>query len=246
MYTVGLQYKRIDLYELLEIPKTKQRGDWLNGYHRHGKDYYIFCTIGMPGRTGHDYPNRWDGERLIWYGKGKSKFKNPAIRNLVSGDYQVFIFYREKNRGAFTFAGVGRAVPHLESESPVRVDWIFGSDETSGVPVFTDEYDVGAQYIEGQRVHVLVNRYERDRSAREKCILHHGAICCVCKFDFGEKFGSFGRGFIHVHHVVPLSAIGVQYEIDPINDLVPICPNCHAMIHRRSPPLSVEELSALI
>ncbi|HEK2705573.1 TPA: HNH endonuclease [Pseudomonas aeruginosa] len=63
---------------------------------------------------------------------------------------------------------------------------------------------------------------------------------------FGERFGELGRGFIHVHHVVPVSEIGESYEVDPIKDLIPLCPNCHAMIHRRNPPLSVDELKGLM
>lgn len=246
MYTVGMQYTRRDLYELLDISKAEQGGDWLNGYHRHRNDYYVFCNVGMPGRTGHDYPNRWDGEKLIWHGKNRSNFEQQAIRNLVSGDYRVFVFYRDEDRAPFTFAGIGHAVPHRDSEFPVRIDWVFSSDEIAGAPVFTDEYAVGAQHTEGQRVQVLVNRYERDRNAREKCIRHHGVICCVCGFDFGERFGELGRGFIHVHHIVPVSEIGESYEVDPIKHLIPLCPNCHAMIHRRNPPLSVDELKGLM
>jgi 5-methylcytosine-specific restriction protein A len=55
-----------------------------------------------------------------------------------------------------------------------------------------------------------------------------------------------GEGFIHVHHLKPLAQIGEQYELDPINDLRPVCPNCHAMLHRASPALSIDALRALI
>lgn len=55
-------------------------------------------------------------------------------------------------------------------------------------------------------------------------------------------YGEIGNGFIHVHHLVPLSAIKENYHLDPINDLIPVCPNCHAMLHRQNPPLTPEEL----
>ncbi|GKR04431.1 hypothetical protein KAM472_41740 [Aeromonas caviae] len=67
MYTIGSTYTRNDIYEILGLPENERGGDWLNGYHRHGEDYYIFCNIGVPGRTGHDYDNHWEGEKLIWY-----------------------------------------------------------------------------------------------------------------------------------------------------------------------------------
>jgi len=242
MYTVGDTYTRNDIYDLLGLSAAERGGDWLNGYHRHEDDYYVFCNVGVAGRTGHDYDNHWEGERLVWHGKTQSHFGQSSIQNLLSGEYRVLIFYRSDDRAPFTFAGVGHAVPHWESEHPARIDWVFGSDELEGTPVFTDELIAGAAYKEGHRTQVLVNRYERDRSARDECLRHHGARCCVCDIDFGERYGELGKGFIHVHHVVPLSAVGEDYSVDPVADLVPICPNCHAMIHRRNPPLSVDEL----
>jgi 5-methylcytosine-specific restriction protein A len=55
-----------------------------------------------------------------------------------------------------------------------------------------------------------------------------------------------GAGFIQVHHTVPLSSIGTEYVIDPIRDLIPVCPNCHAMLHRKTPPFSIAELRGLL
>jgi 5-methylcytosine-specific restriction protein A len=86
------------------------------------------------------------------------------------------VFYRSNDRAPFTFAGIGCAVPHHDTEKPVRIDWTFGSDDVESVSVFADEYAVGTKYTEGQRMQVLVNRYERDRNARDECIRHHGVI----------------------------------------------------------------------
>ncbi|WP_371416419.1 HNH endonuclease [Dolichospermum sp. UHCC 0299] len=80
----------------------------------------------------------------------------------------------------------------------------------------------------------------------KKCISHYGTSCFVCGFNFGKIFGELGEGFIHVHHLKPLSQIGTEYEVDPVKDLRPVCPNCHAMIHRKSPPLSIDEIKFLI
>ncbi|WP_116327959.1 HNH endonuclease [Cupriavidus phytorum] len=245
MYIVGSTYSRNDIYTLLSLPEAERGGDWLNGYHRHGSDYYIFCNIGVPGRTGHDYDNHWDGEKLIWHGKGQSHFAQQAIRNLLSGDYRVFVFYRSGDRDPFTFAGVGQPIPHSSIERPVRIDWAFGADDVGQVPVFTDEFVPGAEFEEGQRTQVFVNRYERDRGARDACIRHYGASCAACGINFGSSYGELGEGFIHVHHVVPVSEIGQTYVVDPVKDLVPVCPNCHAMLHRQNPPLTIEELKGM-
>jgi 5-methylcytosine-specific restriction protein A len=103
----------------------------------------------------------------------------------------------------------------------------------------------GEKYSEGSIKRITVNAYERDPRARAACIAHHGTNCCVCGFSFGSTFGDVGEGFIHVHHLRQLSDIGEEYSVDPITDLRPVCPNCHAVIHRRLPPYTIEEIKEL-
>jgi 5-methylcytosine-specific restriction protein A len=100
--------------------------------------------------------------------------------------------------------------------------------------------------IEGARKQVLVNIYERKASARDKCIDHWGLRCVACDFDFLKQYGELGRGFIHIHHLTPLSQIAESYVLDPVDDLRPVCPNCHAMIHRTNPACSIEDLTKRI
>ena len=81
------------------------------------------------------------------------------------------------------------------------------------------------------------------------CLEHHGYACQVCELRFEERYGEFGRGFIHVHHVIPLGQIEDHdsHTVDPVKDLVPVCPNCHAMVHRpRDRALTVDELKQLL
>ena len=115
-------------------------------------------------------------------------------------------------------------------------------DQPLAPTIFPDELPGDIFHVEGLARTVLVNSYERSESARTACINHHRSVCRVCGLNFEEKYGEIGRGYIHVHHIVPIASIGRQYQVDPINDLVPVCPNCHAMLHRRNPPLSIEEL----
>lgn len=100
--------------------------------------------------------------------------------------------------------------------------------------------------IEGAVKTITVNSYERNPEARKKCIEHHGDTCAVCGFDFGKVYGIIGIGYIHVHHVKPLSEIKAQYKVNPTEDLSPVCPNCHAMLHKRQPPFLIEELRQVI
>lgn len=101
-------------------------------------------------------------------------------------------------------------------------------------------------YREGAVQTVTVNSYERNEAARKACIQKHGARCAVCEMTFSKVYGEIGEGFIHVHHVKPLAAIRVEYELVPAKDLVPVCPNCHAMLHTHDPPLSIVELRRII
>jgi HNH endonuclease len=102
------------------------------------------------------------------------------------------------------------------------------------------------QYIEGARTKIVVNAYERDLQARAKCIQIYGYKCSVCEFDFESTYGKHGREYIQVHHLKSLASIGVAYKVNPKNDLRPVCPNCHAMIHRRKPMLTIEELQGIL
>lgn len=99
---------------------------------------------------------------------------------------------------------------------------------------------------EGAKTTVTVNRFERSRFNRTTCIDYYGSRCKACGLDFEKHYGSIGTGFIHVHHIVPISKLGPDYRINPITDLVPVCPNCHYMLHRSDPPMLVEELAKLI
>ena len=102
--------------------------------------------------------------------------------------------------------------------------------------------------FEGAKKTIIVNRYERDPKARRQCIEAHGCRCSICELDFGEIYGEVGNGFIHVHHIVPLSTIGENYEVNPKKDLIPVCPNCHAVLHRNENGvfLTVNELKQRI
>lgn len=102
------------------------------------------------------------------------------------------------------------------------------------------------ELFEGAKRTITVNAYERNSKARQLCIKHYGTTCIICKFDFEKKYGEHGKDFIHVHHLTPLADIGEHYEVNPIEDLRPVCPNCHAMLHKVEPPLTIEELQSML
>jgi hypothetical protein len=111
---------------------------------------------------------------------------------------------------------------------------------------FPDEVARPLLYFEGATMPVMVNAYERDPDARAACIAHYGVCCLVCGFDFEAQYGDRGKGMIDVHHVKPLAEVGQGYRVDPIEDLRPLCPNCHTIIHRGNDLLTLAEARALV
>ncbi|MBS1596007.1 MAG: HNH endonuclease [Bacteroidetes bacterium] len=101
-------------------------------------------------------------------------------------------------------------------------------------------------FYEGSKTQITTTRYERNPYARKKCIEHYGLNCSVCEFNFEKTYGKVGADFIHVHHLNQISDVGQSYIIDPIKDLCTVCPNCHAMIHKRKIPYSIEEMKNLL
>ena len=101
-------------------------------------------------------------------------------------------------------------------------------------------------FSEGSIDSLLLDRFERDPVARKACLKHFGYTCQVCQILMSEVYGSLGNHYIHVHHRVPLSEIRREYRVNPTRDLVPVCPNCHSMLHRSSPPMPIEELANIV
>ena len=101
-------------------------------------------------------------------------------------------------------------------------------------------------YIEGKLFPAFTTRHERSPAARQACIEFHGMSCAVCGFNFEDFYGEHGKGFIHVHHLMPLAKSDNQKAVDPAEDLRPVCPNCHYMLHRNEELLSPEELKSVL
>jgi 5-methylcytosine-specific restriction protein A len=157
----------------------------------------------------------------------------------------VYVFWRASNKEPFEYAGKAKALEVVDT-SPVEILWSLNDLELPEPSVQSPEQVTQGEYREGAVRQVLLNAYERDRAARQACIDHFGLACVVCGLRFEERYGALGAGFIHVHHVVPLSELGPGYELHPIEDLRPVCPNCHAMLHRQRPPLSIDALRAAL
>jgi 5-methylcytosine-specific restriction protein A len=116
-------------------------------------------------------------------------------------------------------------------------------DETALIAEEIPDEELNDLY-EGAKKQITVNAYERNKKARHLCLQKYGYKCYVCGFDFEEFYGDIGIGYIEVHHIKPLNEISKEYIVDPFNDLRPICPNCHSMLHKAN--ITVENLKDII
>ncbi|MBI5572563.1 MAG: HNH endonuclease [Desulfomonile tiedjei] len=184
--------------------------------------------------------------------------KNPAypearehIRFVEEEGYSLKTFPiiysdEQKDENGFGPSTIKKFEPKLTQKILKRVRGKWYASDRVFPPTLPEEIEHPETYIEGVSQTVSVNAYERNAKARAACIKHYGAMCVVCGFNFQTVYGEIGAGFIHVHHLVPLAEIKRQYELNPIRDLRPVCPNCHAIIHRAQPALTIDQLQGHI
>lgn len=107
--------------------------------------------------------------------------------------------------------------------------------------IYPDEVD--SSLSEGTKTKVYVNKFERNQKARKLCLEHYGYNCQTCSFNFEKTYGEIGKDSMHVHHIIPISKIRINYQVHPINDLIPVCPNCHLILHKKNAP-TIKQLRA--
>lgn len=184
-------------------------------------------------------------QELFWtdletyYGGITSKYARlKLLEEYPAGKYSIAILREHGFRGT---------IQSVQTCPESIIELLLDTSENDGDNEFEVDYPADDENLyEGALVQVMANRYERNKDARQKCIELKGQKCLVCGRDFEETYGDVGKGFIHVHHLVPIASVGKEYKLDVANDLVPVCPNCHYMLHRRKPPYSIEELRLMM
>ncbi len=192
-----------------------------------------------------EYDNLGQAEFLKRYGYGKArnfillyKGRRYDSKAIVGAAYQ-HQFGSPLTSKDFS-GGQATVVPKLGSLG-FKVIALDVTDKSVALPE-----EVPESMWEGGKRTISVNAYERSPDARAACIEQHGWACAICDFDFGSVYGDQFQGFIHVHHKVPVSKVGVRYKVAPNKDLVPLCPNCHAVVHYGNRTRTVEEVKKLL
>jgi hypothetical protein len=233
----------INVPELEPVKRSRE----YNLYEDTIRDNVVYESL-FNGRT-----RRWLDEHII------------GLNPVESRGYQAmgilhFIGLKDKHKGIFKDMSIGEAITVLENQksdftlviqSLLRLNkQIVNSQKLEEVVTYdidSEKAEDDSYYKDGAVKEYYGKRYERNPENRKKAIEIHGLSCLVCGFNFEKVYGERGQDFIEVHHVKPLSTIGEEVEIDPKEDLVPVCSNCHRMIHRRKDNvLSVKELKSLL
>jgi len=219
----------------------------------HFKNGYAFVqyVVGQGGLPAQQYPTLTQLPKSSWReGQDARRLERLSLDTLpvaLEAARECLVLYTGE---VVTLPGNGASssIP-AGSTQPEVLQAGSAAPEKTGVRsphLLPEEITEAAQYKEGVAQQVLVNRYERNPKARQACLDHYGPVCVICRFEGEDAYGEIGAGVIHVHHVVPLSAVGEGYKCDPITDLRPVCPNCHAVLHRSDPPWSIDGLAARI
>lgn len=153
---------------------------------------------------------------------------------------------KKKDKDGIGPSAIGNFTPKLEDAELVVLDGEWYASSIVRPNPIAEEITKSEALYEGASKVISINVYERNPKASAKCIEYYGCECAVCSFNFEAVYGEIGKNYIHVHHIIPLSEIGTSYKVDPIKDLIPVCPNCHAMIHRVKKPLSIKQLKGYL
>jgi predicted restriction endonuclease len=199
----------------------------------------------------HSRSHRWLDENIIGIDPEYSRgYQSMGILH--------YIGLKNQHKGIFENLTINNALEILEKQNSdfslvievlkrLKKQTVNISEQVVKEDIEAELFEEQVTYREGAVQEYYGKRYERNPESRKKAIEIHGLNCVICGFNFEEVYGERGKDFIEVHHVKPLSAIKEKVEINPETDLVPVCSNCHRMIHRRKDNVySIEQMRAII
>lgn len=251
---VGANYSRKEVREKIRpFDVFPSGGAWSTGYVQEAAYFVIFANLGMPVGAAREFPSTYDVDSgyMEWFGKTNAHSAQPIFRDLFAGKLSPQVFVRwDSEDVSYLYLGTPMIANYIDFHEvrknfkTIKIEFKFGASNSELASPPPD--GLPSHSVEGGRLAVQVNKYERDPRLRLECIKFYGAICQICRFDFKSVYGELGRDFCHVHHVRPLSEVGEEHGVDPTSDLIPVCPNCHAMLHAKTPALTPIELKETI
>lgn len=164
------------------------------------------------------------------------RYTGSGLKASSKGDREVWDYFYDKPQELKIAAK--KIKEYIDSEN-VEIDIDIQID---------NEFEEEAS--EGKVITRIHQTYERDtklvRKKKERVLKEKGKLLCeACGFDFQARYGDRGKGFIECHHTKPVSEIGDKGKTN-IDDLALLCSNCHRMIHRKRPWISLADLKELV
>lgn len=156
-------------------------------------------------------------------------------------DRSGYIIFKNENELKIPGISVSKKI-----NIPKRISLLNGYKKVICNTQLLEELPDGIKYQEGSVQQIKINRYERDPKARADCLSYYGYVCQVCSVKLSDVYGAIAKDLIHVHHIKPISEIRESYRVNPVSDLIPVCPTCHAVIHLKNPPYFPHEVSAML
>ena len=180
-----------------------------------------------------------------------NSFRNPAGVAMKLGN---FLRFDDRNKGS----GLSRG-SKLEEEVwnaysndykkilSVKESVVRNQSSTNSFEFLGADEDFALEGRILSQVHHKRERNSQIIKKKKKLVLSQkGALQCeVCSFDFEKFYGDKGNGFAECHHIIPISELSPNNKTH-LNDLAILCANCHRMIHRSKPWLSISELKKII
>lgn len=246
LLTIGKLYTRKDLRKMFGITDaTINTGIFRPKQH---ESIWLFVTEKQTSDRP-QYSNLLENDILHWDGQTSGRKDDWIIYHKQHG-MELIAFYRKRKDehpgAAFRYEGVFEYVSHV-GKRPTHFILRKSMDLESLVMADIEAYRAEEMIERGEGVKRFVNRYERNPRIRVAAIRIHGTKCMACGFDFESVYGDRGKGFIEVHHIVPISTLAEDMVVDPEKDMIVLCANCHRMIHRRKDDiLSLNELKRII
>jgi 5-methylcytosine-specific restriction protein A len=228
-----LKRNLIEVESYLSPEASEADSDEMRNYIKHGHNFVAYRV----GNTYHFAPSRFVGYKDNSLTIHRS---NRLEHTVVGTDTDAYInqILRKNTQSDGMESKYQEYCQSLQikPDNRKRKYWSLDEDIKSEL---SDSYNEGAAQL---RTHQY---FERNKAARDKCVAINGAVCKICGMDFEKVYGAVGKGYIQVHHIVPISESEGVHQVDPEKDLIPVCANCHCILHRlyQGKYVSVKELS---
>lgn len=240
------------------IATSGENADWTWDEHVLALDLYMKFRNSIPGKKSEQVVEL--SSLLIRYGEKIGAAMTEKYRN-ANGVYMKLMNFSALDplktargkKGLPQGNKLERAVWNRYAEQPlalasaanaIRLALQDDTADLSSIPTEEHEAEEGALIL---RWHKSRERSsDLARKKREEVIRKTGKLACeVCEFDFSVQYGSHGLGFIEVHHKKMVSQLKPG-EKTKLSDLAAVCPNCHRMLHKGKPLLSLDELRRML